>query len=601
MLKPHIRLFDLKLQSPWSIASRLGSEGKGIATQSVCLLKLIDEQGNIGYGEASPVARYNESIITVFNFISQTDWGNLSFDNLGKSLSYLHRRKGNFAAKAAIDGALHDGAAKKRKIPLHTLLGLKFDPIANPPSSYSIGLGSPETIKEKALAAHSYPILKLKAGPTALKESVAAIRSVSPEKTIRVDGNEAWATPEIALRNIEILYNDGYTEFVEQPMPQGTKPEDLAWLKERSPLPLIADESYHNEKDIDHCAIGFHGVNVKLTKTGGVANALNALQAASTAGLDCQIGCMIESSLGIATAFHLSSQARWLDLDGALLTQNDPFQGIIERNGHLSFRQSSEQLGAGVTPMNDIWNLSTPQEKPISRRSTVTFPEHTYGYSRKKTPLTVYLPQSGETDILIFASIHGEETETTALLSKALRSLETAPPRTAVVLCANPDGALLGTRCNAAGVELNRNFPSSNWQSEPVSTKWAPNHGRVEYSTGSEPASEPENQALIRLIENLAPKSIIALHAPLACIDDPQLSDLGKWLADATDLPLIEDIGYPTPGSFGSWAKENGWHAITYELPPQSVSALHEKHIPTFIRLLQNGLTALNISKLGKR
>lgn len=594
MLQPHIRLFDLQLASPWSIASRLGPEGHGIHVQTVCLLKLVDEQGNIGYGEANPVPYYGESIISVIKFIRQTDWKDFAFTDLPKSLLKLNERPGNFAAKAAIDGALHDGTAKLKQIPLYELLGLPFNSSKNPPTAYSIGLGSPKSVGDKTLAATPYPILKLKAGPTGLAESLAALRSIAPEKMIRVDGNEAWTTRETAIRNIEILYNDGYTEFVEQPMPQSTPPEDLVWLKARSPLPLVADESFRHAKDIDLCSVAFHGVNVKLAKTGGVAGALKALNAASDAGLSCQLGCMIESSLGIATALQLSSQANWLDLDGALLTKNDPFHGITERQGLLSLREIHRHHGVGVSPKTDLWQLSTPTEKPIKRRAQVAFTGHNYGFSRKGVPLQVYLPQTGQTDILIFASIHGEETESTALLSKALRSLQTPPTRVAVILCANPDGALLGTRCNAAGVELNRNFPSANWQEEPVSTKWAPDYGLVNFSTGSEPGSEPETQALINLIENLCPTSIISLHAPLACIDDPELSDLAKWIATATSMPLIDDIGYPTPGSFGSWAIEKGWHAITYELPPQSVSALHDKHLPTLIKLLKHGASSIN-------
>ena len=203
------------------------------------------------------------------------------------------------------------------------------------------------------------------------------------------------------------------------------------------------------------------------------------------------------------------------------------------------------------------------------------------------------MPNSDACDILLFAAIHGEEPETTALLSKALRSLAQPSERCAVVLNANPDGVLLGTRGNARGVELNRNFPSESWQSDPVKTRWSPRGERVAFSTGEQAGSEPETQSLINLILRLRPRVVIALHSPLGCIDDPAMSPLWHWLAERTGLPLVPDIGYPTPGSFGTWAREHDVHAITYEFPGQSVSALQHVHLPIFIDLLFHGLDVL--------
>ncbi|MGB0371198.1 MAG: murein tripeptide amidase MpaA [Opitutales bacterium] len=228
---------------------------------------------------------------------------------------------------------------------------------------------------------------------------------------------------------------------------------------------------------------------------------------------------------------------------------------------------------------------------PISDRGHVRFSPKRYGTSSKGLPLEVWLPKSGETDILLFAAIHGEESETTALLSKALRSIEFESERCAVVLSANPDGVLLGTRCNARGVELNRNFPASNWQEAPVHTRWSPEGDRVAFSTGSKPGSEPETLGLMNLMKRLQPKSTIALHAPLGCIDDPKDSPLGKWIAQRSGLELVTDIGYPTPGSFGSWCAENDHHVITYEFPGQSVSQLQGIHLPILTELLVHGLS----------
>ena len=231
--------------------------------------------------------------------------------------------------------------------------------------------------------------------------------------------------------------------------------------------------------------------------------------------------------------------------------------------------------------------------RPTEERGRVRFVPEVYGASVRGLPLHVWLPGAGETDLLLFAAIHGEEPETTALLSKALRSLRVPPARCAVILSANPDGMLLGTRGNARGVELNRNFPATNWQEAPISARWSLEGDRVTFSTGARPGSEPETRALMSLVERLRPQVVIALHSPLGCIDDPATSPLGRWLARATDLPLVPDVGYPTPGSFGSWCREIGQPVITYELPGQSVATLQTVHLPVLIELLTRGLGVL--------
>lgn len=210
----------------------------------------------------------------------------------------------------------------------------------------------------------------------------------------------------------------------------------------------------------------------------------------------------------------------------------------------------------------------------------------TYGQSVQGAALEVYLP-SKQAELLIFAGIHGEEPETTVLLSKALRCLDVPLTHCAVVLAANPDGLVRGTRANANGVDLNRNFPAQNWQEADVCHRWE--HGRpqeVALSSGSQAASEPETQALIKLIADLQPNHIISMHGPLGCIDDPLASPLGQWMAQQTDLPLVPDIGDPTPGSFGSWCADEGLPVITYELPAESVWAMQAKHLSVLHALL---------------
>jgi protein MpaA len=189
--------------------------------------------------------------------------------------------------------------------------------------------------------------------------------------------------------------------------------------------------------------------------------------------------------------------------------------------------------------------------------------------------------------LLIHAGIHGEEPETTIALSRALRQLSEPSRHCAVVLAVNPDGLMRGTRCNAHGVDLNRNFPTQDWQPDPVTHRSTLDDPRdVALSPGSFPGSEVETQALIALINDLKPDAAVALHAPLACIDDANQSDQGRWLADRTGLPLVADIGYPTLGSFGTWGAENGVPVVTYEFPLTTTDTLVREHVPVLVELL---------------
>ncbi len=233
--------------------------------------------------------------------------------------------------------------------------------------------------------------------------------------------------------------------------------------------------------------------------------------------------------------------------------------------------------------------------RAFADRGLVNFPVLSYGESLNGIPLEYYPASSGETDILIFAGLHGSEPETCILLSRALRSLKDLPARCSVIISANPDGLLRGTRGNARGVDLNRNFPASNWSPEPVTDWWIRNHQdrAASLSTGSAAASEPETVALLKLIEKLKPGQIISLHAPLACIDDVDGSELAQWISRRSGLGLVDHIGYPTPGSFGSWAEENKISLITYELPLDSWWNMQEVHLPILQELLCFGMDVL--------
>jgi protein MpaA len=222
-----------------------------------------------------------------------------------------------------------------------------------------------------------------------------------------------------------------------------------------------------------------------------------------------------------------------------------------------------------------------PSERGILRHLSSV-----YGRSRDGNALTVWLPEDGRPQILVLASMHGDESETTVVLSEALRSIRPEDLKNAAILCANPDGVIRGTRGNARGVDLNRNFPSANWSPEPVTYKSRKDGPRgIALGTGAHAGSEPETAALISLLEEMKPRAVVTLHAALACIDDADGSPLGHWLAERTGLPF-EPVTYPTPGSFGSWAQERGLNLVTYEFEPASLYDLKERHSPVLIELL---------------
>jgi L-alanine-DL-glutamate epimerase-like enolase superfamily enzyme len=337
---------DLKLAHTWTISSAMARGGADVFP--VALLELREDNGLVGLGEAAPASRYRESASGGLDFFAKVDARKLSFEDIPGSMKYVEGlAPGQFSAKSAINAALLDGAARKAGQPLHEFLGLGFRE-KHHVTSFSIGIDRPEIIRKKVLAAESYPILKLKVGGPDDEANLAALREVAPKKWARVDANEGWTTKEEALKRIEWLARDGHIQFVEQPMPAGTDPKDVAWLKSRSPLPLFADESYHTARDAARCAEGYHGVNVKLCKTGGVSNAFDALQAARKAGLQTMLGCMIETSVLISAAAHLAELTDYLDLDGNLLITNDPYSGVTAENGILSFGNAPEQFGLRV-------------------------------------------------------------------------------------------------------------------------------------------------------------------------------------------------------------------------------------------------------------
>lgn len=230
---------------------------------------------------------------------------------------------------------------------------------------------------------------------------------------------------------------------------------------------------------------------------------------------------------------------------------------------------------------------------PLRERGLVRHAAREYGRSAQGVPLEVYGSRSGPVDVLVMAAMHGDECDTTVVLSEALRAVRSEDLVNPAILSVNPDGALRGTRGSARGVDLNRNWPTANWSADPLLYR---GHGRekqeIELTTGSAPGSEPETQHLLDLVQALRPKTVVSLHAPLGCVEDPARGPLASWIADAVGLPLVPDVGYATPGSFGTWATERGIGIVTWELPAEPLPVIMASHAPVLYRILRGDFPA---------
>jgi L-Ala-D/L-Glu epimerase len=322
------QILELPLRHAWTL-----SRNTSASKRNVLLRWKVD--GLEAFGEAAPNVRYGESAETVLAALDSL------LPSLREGVEAFHQRSLalepllplNRAAKAAVDLALHDLAGKRLGAPLYRMLGL--DPTRMPPTSYSIGIDTPEVMAAKVREASGFSLFKIKLGSPDDRALIRAVRAVT-DKPLRVDANEGWKSKEEALEQIAWLA-DQNVELVEQPLPSDDL-EGARWLKARSPLPLVADEAMAMAADIPRLAEGFHGVNVKLQKCGGIAEGLRAISTARAHGLKIMLGCMIETGLGIAAAAQLAPLVDWVDLDGNLLLKTDPFDGHPVKDGRIVLR-----------------------------------------------------------------------------------------------------------------------------------------------------------------------------------------------------------------------------------------------------------------------
>jgi L-Ala-D/L-Glu epimerase len=289
--------------------------------------------GVTGTGEGAPIVRYHENALDAQKALEAARGVVLASDPwcLETFLAEAFRLlEGQYAARAALDIALHDWTGRKLGIPVYRLLGL--DPRNAPITTFSIGIDTPETTKQKVREAAEFPVLKVKVGLDTDEATIEAVRSVTG-KPLRVDANEGWKDKETAIRKIEWLASAG-VELVEQPMPAAML-EEAAWVRERSPIPVFADEACLRSASIPGLIGTCHGVNVKLDKAGGLREALRMIHTARACGLKVMLGCMISSSASTTAAAHLSPLVDFADLDGNLLIANDPWDGVVVRDGRL--------------------------------------------------------------------------------------------------------------------------------------------------------------------------------------------------------------------------------------------------------------------------
>lgn len=301
--------------------------------------------GITGRGEGAPIVRYKETAETGRQAIASIA-ALLRASDPWKYQKVLReafaKMPGEWAAKSAIDIALHDWIGQKLGTPLYRYFGL--DPADAPITTFSIGIDTPEMTRQKVLEADAYPILKIKVGLDKDEATLEAIRSVT-KKPLRLDANEGFTSKEEAVRKINWLETQG-AQFIEQPLPAHLY-EEQKWVRSKVHIPILADEACLRAEDLPKIAGAYDGVVIKLDKTGGLLGALEMIHTARALKMKTMLGCMVSSSVTITAAAHLSPLVDFADLDGNLLIANDPFVGVRVQQGKLVL---PEKPGLGLTP-----------------------------------------------------------------------------------------------------------------------------------------------------------------------------------------------------------------------------------------------------------
>ncbi len=335
-MKISYKPFELLLKHPFTIA-------KFSRTSTPIMLLEISHEGFIGYGEASMVPYMGESIETASRFMAQVDlsWLKAPF-NFDEIVAYLDGiDQGNPNIKAAVDIALHDLKGKLENLPCYRFFG--SDPSRMPPTSYTLGIDTPEVLIQKIKEGENCHIIKVKLGRDNDKELINTIRSAT-DKPLYVDANQGWSDRQQGLDMVCWLHEQGVV-LIEQPMAKDDV-DSNAWITERSPIAIVGDEAVQRFADVEKAKGVYHGINMKLMKSAGMHEGYRMIMKAKELGLKTLIGCMSETSCGTLAAAALAPLCDWADLDGPFLTSNNPFQDPSFRDGKWIL---SEEPGLGLT------------------------------------------------------------------------------------------------------------------------------------------------------------------------------------------------------------------------------------------------------------
>lgn len=330
VMKLRFTPYELQLKHVFTLAS-------SSRTTTPVMLTEIEYGGVRGFGEASMPPYLGESQESAAKYLLQVDLSQFRDPFLIEDIvEYLDGiMPGNYAAKASVDIALHDLVGKLVGKPWFRLWGL--DPLKTPYTSFTIGIDTPEVVRQKVAEAEPYKILKVKLGLGNDREMIETIRTVSG-KPICVDVNQGWKDRNYALEMAHWL-NEQNVIFLEQPMPK-TMIDDLAWLNEKSPIPVVADEALQTIDDLLPMKGVYSAINIKLMKCGGMNAAYKMAVMAREMGMKVMIGCMTETSCAISAAAQLSPLVTWADLDGNLLISNDIYDGVKVVDGRITLNES---------------------------------------------------------------------------------------------------------------------------------------------------------------------------------------------------------------------------------------------------------------------
>lgn len=337
-LKLSFEPYDLQLKHVFTLA------GSSRSTTPVMLVK-IEFEGITGYGEASMPPYLGESHESASRFLSSLNLQQFSDPfRMEEILEYVDKTApGNAAAKASVDIALHDLTGKIMQQPWFKIWGLSAE--KTPVTSFTIGIDTDDVVREKVKEATEFKILKVKLGRDTDKQMINAIRSVS-DVPLCVDVNQGWKDKQLALEMIHWLKEKG-VKYVEQPMPK-EQIDDISWLTQNSPLPVIADEAIQRLTDVQKTIGVYSGINIKLMKCTGMREAHKMITLARANQMKVMLGCMTETSCAVSAAAQLSPLVDWADLDGNLLISNDRFDGVKIVDGKITL---NKRPGIGIIPV----------------------------------------------------------------------------------------------------------------------------------------------------------------------------------------------------------------------------------------------------------